>query len=130
MRYELDYRSMSARIALDHDGTFTALPEIWIKFIEMVRAAGGEVFCITSRFPNVPINGFPGEVHYTCGQPKWEWAHEHGIHVDIWVDDWPSCIGEHPERRGTEPPQAAQRKYITRQLFDRMKFTADGGVSL
>lgn len=109
-------------IALDHDGTFTAAPEQWMQAIEIFRKAGAKVFCITSRFPNVPITAFPGEVYYTCGQPKWEWAHEHGIHVDIWVDDWPACIGEHPERRGQEPPQATQRRDIIKHLFSQLNF--------
>lgn len=110
-------------IALDHDGTFTALPEQWTQAIEIFRAAGANVFCITSRFPNVPIVGFPGHVYYTCGQPKWEWAHENGIHVDIWIDDMPSCIGDHPDRRGQEPGQAVQRREIIRQVFSQLKFT-------
>ena len=112
---------MSVRIALDHDGTFTAFPSIWTVFIESVRAAGGEVFCITSRFPNVPINGFPGDVHYTCGQPKAEWAHERGVKVDIWIDDMPSCIGS-PPGMIIEPPQAAQRRQIVSQIFSQLKF--------
>lgn len=109
-------------IALDHDGTYTTDPAAWTKCIEIWRAAGFEVICITSRFPNVPLPPLPIPVHYTCGQPKWEWAHEHGMQVDIWIDDWPSCIGEHPERRGQEPPQAAQRRDIIKQIWPQLKF--------
>src|SRR5260370_343200 len=113
---------MMVNIALDHDGTFTALPQAWTQAIEIFRKSGANVFCITSRFPNVPVVGFPGEVHYTCGQPKWEWAYENGILVDIWIDDWPSCIGEHPERRGQQPPQVEQRRGLIKQIFSQLKF--------
>jgi len=114
---------MTVNIALDHDGTFSLMPEAWTKAIGIFRGLGGNVFCITSRFPNVPITGFPGEVYYTCGQPKWEWAFENGIRVDIWIDDMPSSIGDHPERRGQEPGQAAQRRAIVKSIFSQLKFT-------
>ena len=111
---------MPVNISLDFDGTFTAMPNEWTKAIEIFRAAGANVFCITSRFPNVPITGFPGDVHYTCGQAKWEWAHEHGLKVDIWIDDIPYCIGGPPIVG--EPGQAAQRRAIVKQVFDNLKF--------
>lgn len=108
-------------ICVDFDGTFNELPEAWTKAIELFREAGATVFCITSRFPNVPIVGFPGDVYYSCGQPKWEFAFERGLQVDVWVDDIPSCIGEHPEKRGREPGQAMQRREIVRQVFDGLR---------
>lgn len=98
------------------------MPEQWTRAIEIFESAGAAVFCITSRFPNVPIVGFPRQVYYTCGQPKWEWAHENGISVDIWIDDMPSCIGDHPERRGQEPGQAAQRRALIKQMFSQLRF--------
>ena len=105
-------------IALDYDRTFTLMPNEWTRVIEIFRSAGAEVFCITSRFPNVPITEFPGKVHYTCGQLKWEWAHEHGLNVDIWIDDMPACIGGPP---GIEPGQAGIRRQIIKQVFDQIK---------
>jgi len=114
--------SPEVNIAIDHDGTFSLLPEVWTKAIALFREAGANVFCITSRFPNVPITGMPVPVFYTCGQPKWEWAYENGVQVDIWIDDMPSCIGDHPELRGREPGQAAQRRAIIKQLFSQLKF--------
>lgn len=113
---------MTINVALDHDGTYSLMPDAWKAAIEIFRTAGANVFCITSRFPNVPIHGFPGEVYYTCGQPKWEWAFENNVHVDIWVDDWPACIGEHPERRGEEPAQAKQRRQIIKQVWPQLRF--------
>ena len=111
---------MTVNIALDHDGTFSTMPEHWTRAMQVLQEGGATVFCITSRFPNVPILGFPFPVYYTCGQLKWEWAYENGIQVDIWIDDMPSCIGEHPEHRGREPGQAAQRRTIVRQVFAQL----------
>jgi len=115
-------------IAVDYDGTFSAMPEVWREVIELFRRAGARVFCISSRFPNFPIADFPGEVFYSCGAPKWEFAHSIGLHVDIWVDDFPSCIGDHPERRGAEPPQTALRRDIVKQLFRNMSFEENGNI--
>lgn len=121
---------MSLGVCIDYDGTFTTMPGVWKTIAEMLRANGANVFCITSRFPNVPVNDFPGEVHYACGQPKWEFAHEHDIQVDIWIDDQPQTVGEHPERRGHEAIQARQRRAIVSQIFARLTFNSDGSVAL
>lgn len=106
------------KVAIDFDNTFTANPNAWKKVIEILEASGATVICISSRFPNVPIWGIPVPIYYSCGQLKWEFAHERGIEVDIWIDDIPSCIGERPDRRGFEPGQAQMRRDIIRQVFD------------
>ena len=103
------------RIAIDHDGTFTTNPSMWTAIINLLKANGFDVICITSRFPNVPIHGMPVPVYYTCGQQKWEFAHDKGIEVDIWIDDIPSCIGGPP---GFEPGQAPIRREIVRKFID------------
>ena len=106
------------RIAIDYDNTFTLHPAAWTKAIEALRSSGAEIICISSRFPNVSIEGIPVPVYYSCGQLKWEFAHERGLEVDIWIDDIPSCIGERPDRRGFEPGQAQMRRDLVRQIFD------------
>ena len=103
------------KVAMDYDNTFTANPVAWTKVIEVLRAHGTELFCITSRFPNVPINDMPMPVYYTCGQQKWEFAQERGLAVDIWIDDIPSCIGGPPL---IEPGQAKIRRDIVKQIID------------
>lgn len=99
-------------IAIDYDDTFTTNKEVWTQVIELLRAAGANVFCITLRYPDCPIRDFPGEVHYASGQRKWEFAEENGIDVHIWIDDWPYVIGEHPMRKGMEPPQFKIRRVM------------------
>lgn len=120
---------MPLNVCVDYDGTYTTMPDTWIAVIDRLRLDGANVFCISSRFPNAPITDFPGEVHYACGQDKWEFAHERGIQVDIWIDDWPACIGEHPERRGQEPPQKAQRRLLIGSIMKHMDFAPDGNVT-
>jgi hypothetical protein len=110
-------------ISIDYDGTFTLDPEAWTKAIDIFRRAGFRVICITSRFPNVPIGPFPGEVFYACGAHKWDFAHENGIEVDVWVDDWPAQVGEHPERRGHEWGQLTQRRQMISQIFKNVRFS-------
>lgn len=108
-------------IAIDHDGTYTTAPEVWNCIVEKLKASGFEVLCITSRFPDCPLPPLPFPVHYACGEPKWEFAHRNGIRVDIWIDDTPYQIGEHPERRGSDWPQRDVRRDITNSVIDEMK---------
>src|SRR5689334_18541185 len=108
-------------VAIDHDGTFTTDPTTWTKIIELLKSAGFEVICITSRFPNCPLPPLPIPVHYACGEHKWSYAHRHGIKVDIWIDDVPYQIGEHPERRNSDWPQHEQRMQIASQVIDNWK---------
>jgi hypothetical protein len=104
-------------ICVDYDDTFTSNPEVWTKIIEIMRAAGANVFCISLRFPNVPIHDFPGEVHYASGQLKWEFAEANGIKVDIWIDDWPAVIGDRGDRRGDLPVQFYMRKLVDKGVL-------------
>lgn len=120
---------MPLNICVDYDATYTADREMWCRVFAVFAEAGAKFFCISSRFPNVPITDFPGEVYYACGQDKWEFAHERGIQVDIWIDDWPACIGEHPERRGQEPPQKAQRRLLIGSIMKHLDFAPDGNVT-
>ena len=101
-------------VAIDFDGTFSLNPPAWTEVINTLKMSGAEVICITSRFPNVPISGIPISVYYSCGQPKWEFANERGIAVDVWIDDMPSCIGGPP----IEPGQAKIRRDLMRQVID------------
>lgn len=104
------------RISFDYDGTFTTNPPVWTTIIDMLRANGFEVICITSRFPNVPITDMPVPVYYSCGQSKWEFAQERDLKVDIWIDDIPFCIGGPP--LVGEPGQAQMRRGLVRQVID------------
>lgn len=102
------------RVAIDYDGTFSANPGAWSAIIDILKSHGADVICITSRFPNAPIR-MPVPVYYTCGQPKWEFACERGISIDIWVDDMPSCIGGPPE---IVPGQVKIRRELVKKFID------------
>jgi hypothetical protein len=113
-------------VAIDHDGTYTTDPVAWTKCIDVLKAAGFEVICISSRFPNVPLPPLPVPVYYACGESKWEFAHRHGLAVDIWIDDCPMQIGEHPDRRGEGWPQREQRNVIANQVIDNWRRQFNG----
>ena len=102
-------------VALDYDGTYTSDPQIWGQIVGLLKRAGFEVICISSRFPNVPIQDMPVPRYYTCGQQKWEFAQERGLKVDIWIDDIPSCIGGPVVG---EPGQAPLRRQLVKQIID------------
>lgn len=108
-------------ICIDYDDTFTTNPPVWTQIIELLRASGANVFCISLRFPNVPITGFPGTVYYACGQHKWEFAEQNGLFVDIWIDDWPAIIGDRSDRKGQLPPQYQQRQQLLNSVWPQVR---------
>jgi hypothetical protein len=86
-------------VAVDYDDTFSSCPETWGKVIDVLRAAGANVFCVTYRSPDMTVTDFPGEVFYTSGTLKAEYMHAIQQDVNVWIDDRPELIGESPERR-------------------------------
>ena len=108
-------------IAIDHDGTYTLAPQLWDEALEVFKRAGFKIVCITSRFPDCPLPpNLPFPVYYACGEPKWEFAHRRGIEVDIWIDDTPYQIGEHPQRRGDGWPQRDIRRQYANHVIDQI----------
>jgi hypothetical protein len=77
------------------DDTFSACPETWTKVIEVLRAAGAQVVCVTYREPKLKITDFPGEVFYTAGRPKAQFMEDQFLSYEIrvWIDDQPELIG-------------------------------------
>lgn len=108
-------------VCIDHDGTYTTDPVAWGKCIDVLKAAGFDVICISSRFPNCPLPPLPVPVHYACGEHKWEFAHRHGLNVDIWIDDCPLQIGRDPKRTDDNWPQHDQRRDLANQVIDNWK---------
>lgn len=85
------------RIGLDYDGTVTAAPDLFYNFIIFATHLGYEVHIITMRPPKHAVNfqfseAVKGRVHYTNYQAKRTYMEEHGIHINIWVDDHPDMI--------------------------------------
>lgn len=79
------------KIALDYDGTYTAHPEFWNRFIADALASGHQVVCMTMRFPHEAIQ-MPCEVIYTGRRAKVRFAAEHALGITIWVDDAPHWL--------------------------------------
>jgi hypothetical protein len=85
-------------VSVDYDDTFTSCPETWTKVIDVLRSAGARVVCVTSRYPEMKVTDFPGEVFYCSGRPKREVMHELRIDIHVWIDDQPEYIGQDPNR--------------------------------
>lgn len=89
-----------ATIAIDFDDTFTADRELWAAFIRHAQCRGHHVVCISARRNTLEHRQHVAEalppgvrvlLAYDC--PKREYALQHGLAVDIWIDDCPEAIG-------------------------------------
>jgi hypothetical protein len=85
-------------IALDYDGTYTASPWLWRRFISDAKEGGHEVVCVTMRFdsdaeriPDMDARVF-GRVIYTGRKAKHQFLSDMGISPQIWIDDNPQWI--------------------------------------
>lgn len=86
-------------IAIDYDDTFTSDTATWTNVINLLRAAGHKVVCITARQGN---DGNRREVTaampegvlvlFAYGWQKREFALANGVEVNIWIDDLPEAI--------------------------------------
>jgi hypothetical protein len=85
-------------ISVDYDDTFTSCRETWTKVIMVLREAGARVVCVTSRYPDMTVKDFPGEVIYCSGRPKREVTEEMGLSIGVWIDDQPEYIGQDASR--------------------------------
>ena len=81
------------KIALDYDGTFTEDPQLWLWFIDKCQLRGHEIFVVTFRGDDTPIDHrLPVHVYYTAARPKRKHMENLGIKVDVWIDDHPELI--------------------------------------
>lgn len=84
-------------IAIDYDYTFTAMPEYWLKVIEMGAAQGIEWVCVTGRTekPDFDLEpALPEHVVVICAgdECKAVVAERNGYRPNIWIDDMPGTI--------------------------------------
>jgi len=81
------------RLALDYDQTYTVDPEFWDAFMANAQVRGHEIICVTMRGPQakVPMNC---PIVYTSGEAKVPFCEQHGIKVDVWIDDQPYRLVE------------------------------------
>ncbi len=85
------------KLALDYDGTFTADPDLWMRFINTAHERGHQVSIVTMRYPEEPIIDalatLVGQrVHYTERKGKMAYATNRGVVFDVWIDDFPIFI--------------------------------------
>lgn len=90
---------MTLSIALDFDGTVTADPRLWLRFIELVKLAGHTITVVTARShfaeddkgENNDVLSFCRaagiQAVFTHGEPKAKHFNAH-----IWIDDMPGAI--------------------------------------
>lgn len=84
-------------IALDYDGTFTALPAEIVAFVQLLKDQGHRVICCTMRTPEEAEDMHPAltcmvEVFATSRRAKMDFLKEQGIQPHIWIDDNPMWI--------------------------------------
>ena len=84
-------------IAIDYDGTFTAIPAEMVAFVQLLKDQGHRVICCTMRTPEEAEEMHPAltcmvEVFATSRQAKRTFLQEQGIEPNIWIDDNPLWI--------------------------------------
>ncbi len=87
-------------LSLDYDGTYTRDPIIWDAAIKVLRQAGHKVYVVTMRYDN-EREGTPvrlalalhaDAIYFTGRKAKQKFMHDHGIRIDVWIDDQPGFI--------------------------------------
>lgn len=89
-------------IALDYDGTFTAAPNQWLEFIQLMQQAGHTVYIVTMRYVS-ECDGSKGTVDprlkemlvpfvCTARTAKQRFCDSLGIRIHIWIDDHPEAV--------------------------------------
>lgn len=84
-------------IALDYDGTFTADPVFWLRFVRNALDAGHVVYCVTMLEPHQTHDmdfelQCMVKVITTSSKAKKPFVDALGIKIDIWIDDRPDWI--------------------------------------
>jgi len=86
-------------VALDYDDTYTRDPLAWARVVDVLKAAGHEVLCVTWRNDTdanrklVVIPGLRWNQHYfTQHTAKKRFMERQGICVDVWIDDNPEAV--------------------------------------
>ena len=83
--------------ALDYDDTYTRDPDLWLTFIELLRARGHDVVVATMRHESEKDDMDPRltsqlMVHFTAGMGKKAVLASRSVRPCIWIDDRPDWI--------------------------------------
>ena len=82
-------------VALDYDGSYSLMPELFDCIIEKATSLGYKVILVTMRYPEEVDDGFLSvmdkveETYFTSRQAKLPFLALKGIRPDLWVDDAP-----------------------------------------
>jgi len=88
---------MKILFALDYDDTYTLDPDLWLRIIDMILAAGHELIIATMRCHWERDDMDPRllekvAVQFCCGKAKKPTLARQGLHPHIWIDDRPDWI--------------------------------------
>lgn len=87
-------------IALDYDGTFTADPLLWLRFIIDAQAYGHAVHVVTMRYPSEVSTMDPRiaqlgvAIHCTSRKAKKPACDALALDIHVWIDDNPRAVQE------------------------------------
>ena len=104
--FQEEKKQGSLCFALDYHNTYSADPKFWNVFIELVRLRKDKLYCVTHHTGDKQnqklldsIGKIIGEenVIFTMGQAKMDYCKEHGIDIDIWIDNNPIHIIQDPD---------------------------------
>ncbi len=89
-------------IALDYDGTYTADPDLWLKFVKDALYKGHKVICVTMRYQHEVVTMDERlkalvPVLYTSRGAKKPFLDKLQIYPNIWIDDNPNWIYENSQ---------------------------------
>lgn len=84
-------------LGLDFDGTYTRSPEFWDAFVVLAKQHGHRVVCVTARHgdaDDIAECDVPGVLTYFTAMTAKDWfmRQNHGIEIDVWLDDSPEYV--------------------------------------
>lgn len=98
------------KIALDYDGTFTADPEFWLKFIALAHEHNHEVLVATMRTPEEKdtlddrLVALVPQIVPTSRRAKLPYLAAFGIKPDVWIEDQPQFLFTNGAAPDAMPP--------------------------
>lgn len=88
-------------VAIDFDETITTDPKAWLQVMQLLNKLGMEVYVVTYRYNShseeMDLEYLKHEdcvkgIVFTGRRGKKKFCEDHGINVDIWIDDNPITI--------------------------------------
>jgi hypothetical protein len=86
---------MAKVIAVDYDGSYSSMPELFDCIIDKAQSLGYKVILVTMRYPEeadeglLAVMGKVEETYFTSRRAKLPYLRIKGIKPDLWIDDSP-----------------------------------------